>query len=90
MIDLYVTSDPSDQAEEVRGALADLVVAHAVHVVEETDALPVDRLPAVNEGERWVTGAELDVYLDELRRTVADWRGFQSDACYIDGDGTVC
>lgn len=90
VIDLYVTREGSPEAAQLRAVFADLVVAHTVHVVDDDVPLPVDRLPAVREGERWVTGDDLEPYLDELRRTLADWRRFQSDACYIDGDGSVC
>ena len=52
-------------------------------------AAPVE-LPAVLDSGRWVAAPELSTYIGELGHTVALWRKFQSDACYIDDDGSVC
>jgi hypothetical protein len=38
-----------------------------------------------------VTGEDnLRAHLDHLRELMADWDRFQSDACYVEDDGTIC
>ena len=70
-------------------------IAHTVAVVESSEAanqLPDGTvLPAIVDGERLASGPDqVAAYLSELRRFVADWNRFQTDACYIDEDGSVC
>ena len=80
---------PQDRSTtEIEAALADLVVAHRV-VTSDGDDVPVD-LPAVFEAGRWYGTNELGDYLTELRTTVALWRKYQSDACYVEDDGSIC
>ena len=94
MIKLYrlANSQPGDALE---AALRDLVVAYELIVVEpeqEPAALPAGTpLPAIQHDERLISGqTALAAFLTELEQFVADWRRFQSDACYVDDDGEVC
>lgn len=66
----------------------DLVLAYSVEVAD-AGSVPVE-LPAMFDSGRWVPATELDAHMSELTRTVATWRKFQSDACYIDDDGSIC
>jgi hypothetical protein len=74
--------------------LRELVIAHQVIKVEEgqDETLPPGTsLPAFREGDRVVSGAAaIALYLRELEKSVADWRRFQSDSCYLDDAGQVC
>ena len=87
VIELHVASE-TDRARDIEAAFIELVVAHTV-VESERSAAPVD-LPAVHENGRWYGPDELDGYLADLRTTVALWRKYQSDACYIEDDGSIC
>jgi glutaredoxin len=89
MITLYRTeSCPAcDQAQE---ALEEMVVAHKVVKIE--GARPANlqglELPVIVEGEKVVSGQAVDPYLAQLARDAELWRKFQSDACYINEDGS--
>lgn len=80
---------------EFEDALKEMVIAHRVVTVKAKqlpDSLPAEtHLPAIKDDEKIIMGeAEIKVYLEELKKVVADWRKFQGDACYIDEDGQVC
>ena len=87
MIEVHVSS-PHRGTTDIETALEDLVVAHTVIDSRAAD-VPVE-LPAVFENGRWYGQADLGDYLTELRSTVALWRKYQSDACYIEDDGSIC
>jgi hypothetical protein len=89
VIELYRASRSPD-ADRTEEALRDLVVAHTVNVVDDPDDAPGGVLPVVRDGDRLVAADEIPAYLDELRSLMGDWRRFQSDACYIGGDGQPC
>jgi hypothetical protein len=89
VIELYRASH-SAEADRAEAALQDLVVAHTVHVVDDPGDAPGGDLPMVRDGDRLVPAAEIPQYLDEVRRLIGEWRRFQSDACYVADDGTVC
>jgi hypothetical protein len=94
MIKLYRTPD-SSLADEVEAALQDMVIAHEVVAVggAAADAVPAEAtaLPALVDDGEVVTGeAALRRRLESLRSLMNDWDRFQSDACYIEDDGTVC
>ena len=94
MIELYRLAD-SHPGDAIEAALREMVVAYKRIVVEPEQA-PADlpagtTLPAIRHDERLISGqTALVAYLSELEQFVADWRRFQSDACYIDEDGEVC
>lgn len=90
VIELYRSEDGSDLADRTEATLRRLVVGHTVHIVADPADVPVDDLPVIREGDRIVPTAEIPRYLEELRRFMADWTRFQSDACYIGDDGSVC
>ena len=92
MITLYRLSD-DPWADEVQEALDEMVIAY------ETESIPapadrpddVPDLPALRDDGKVITGEEnLREHLDHLRTLMADWDRFQSDACYVDDDGTIC
>ena len=87
MIELHVASE-TDDARNIEAALVELVVAHTV-VRSGNSAAPVD-LPAIHENGRWYGPDEIDGYLADLRATAALWYKYQSDACYIEEDGSIC
>ncbi|HEY5727418.1 MAG TPA: hypothetical protein VIV08_02280 [Acidimicrobiia bacterium] len=89
MIELYRASRSPD-ADRTEEALRDLVVAHTVHVVADPDDAPGGILPVVREGDRLVLLPDIPAYLEEVRRLMAEWRRFQSDACFVADDGGVC
>jgi glutathione S-transferase len=94
MIELYRLAN-SQLGEAIEAALRDMVVAYERIIVEPGQApaeLPAGTtLPAIRHDDRLISGqAALVAYLSELEQFVADWRRFQSDACYVDEDGEVC
>jgi hypothetical protein len=75
----------SAAADAVAEQLRDLVVAF-----EEIED-PGARAPLLRDGERVATGHdEIEAFIAELRRDVALWQKFQTDACYVDDDGGIC
>ena len=94
MIKLFRTVDCSLGAD-FQDALQDMVIAHEVIVVDRDQVLavlpPETPLPALSDNGRLITGrAEIEEHLKQLEQFVADWRRFQSDACYINEDGEIC
>ena len=94
MIEFYRPAD-CGECEEIEAALQDMVVAHRVIVVDPAQQparLPADTpLPAlVDNGQVFSGRAALAEHLRALEKIVADWRRFQSDACYLDDEGEVC
>jgi hypothetical protein len=92
MITLYRHPDDS-WADEVQTALDDMVIAYETEQVGDSTALPDDvpDTPALRDDGEVITGeAALRDHLDDLRELMNDWDRFQSDACYIEDDGTVC
>jgi hypothetical protein len=92
MITLYRRPD-GEEADEIQAALDEMVVAYETETIEGEAARPDDvpTLPALRDDGDVITGAEaLREHLDHLRELMAEWDRFQSDACYVDGEGTVC
>jgi len=85
---------PNDPwADEIQEALDEMVIAYETESIEEaSDRLAdVPELPALRDEGEIVTGeANLREHLDELRDLMADWDRFQSDACYVEDDGSIC
>lgn len=86
MIELQRSAD-SPEADDIEDRLRDLVVAHKVVVV---DADATDALPVIRDGGITARGSDIPAFLDQLTRDMTEWSRFQSDACYIEDDGTVC
>jgi hypothetical protein len=87
MIELQRSGD-SPEADAIEERLRDLVVAHTV-VVVDAEGADAD-LPVVRDGDITARGSDIPVFLDQLTRDMAEWAHFQSDACYIEDDGSVC
>ena len=92
MVTLY--RQPCDPwADEIEEALGEMVIAHEVEHAEEAAVLPeaISELPALHDDGEVVTGASaLRSHLQQLRDLMADWNRFQSDACYVEDDGSIC
>ena len=94
MIEFYKPTD-CDNCETIEEALKEMVIAHKIILVEpgqQPERLPMGTpLPAlIDNGQVFSGRAALAEHLQELKKVVADWRRFQSDACYIDDEGEVC
>jgi hypothetical protein len=92
MITLYRRPDDA-WADEVQTALDEMVIAYETETVADDAALPDDMpdTPALRDDGEVITGeAALRTHLEELQELMNDWDRFQSDACYIEDDGTVC
>ena len=94
MIEFYRPAD-CRECEALEEALKEMVIAHKVIVVEPGQppkGLPAGTLlPVLVDNGQVVTGrTALAEHLQKLEKVVADWRRFQSDACYLDDDGEVC
>jgi glutaredoxin len=94
MIELYRPVHCPD-CTKIEETLKELVVAHKIITLESGQSMakltPGTPLPAIKDNEQIFTGqAAIDAYLADLEKIVADWRRFQSDACYIDDDGKIC
>jgi len=84
MIKLYRPAD-CPGCEEIEAVLQELVISHKIIVVE---GRPIPTLE--DSGQVYTGRQEIKTHLQELEQIVADWRRFQSDACYIDDDGELC
>lgn len=87
-----LTSILADELEEV---LTEMVIAHEVVTIDneggDSALEDVPDLPALRDSGEVVTGEEaLHERIDMLRDVMAKWDRFQSDACYIEDDGTIC
>jgi len=92
MITLYRRPD-SAPADEIQEALDEMVIAYETEVVAHNAALPADvpSLPALRDDEQVVTEPEaLNDHIEKLQELMRDWNRFQSDACYIEEDGSIC
>lgn len=92
MVTLYRRPD-DDQADAIQETLDEIVIAYETETIANGEALPDDvpDTPALRDDGDVITGeADLSAHLDELTELMNDWDRFQSDACYIEDDGTVC
>ncbi|PQJ36017.1 hypothetical protein BSZ35_16680 [Salinibacter sp. 10B] len=92
MITLYRRPD-SAPADAIQEALDEMVIAYETEVVAPDAALPADvpSLPALRDDEQVVTDPEaLNDHIEKLQKLMRDWNRFQSDACYIEEDGSIC
>ena len=92
MITLYRRPE-SDSADAIQETLDEIVIAYETELVSDDAALPADvpTLPALRDDEAVITDPDaLDAHLEELRELMRDWDRFQSDACYIEEDGSIC
>jgi hypothetical protein len=92
MITLYRPPD-GPWADAIEEALDEMVIAYETEVIGDGASRPDDvpDLPALRDDGDVVTGEDnLRAHLDHLRELMADWDRFQSDACYVEDDGTIC
>ena len=94
MIELYRPVHCPD-CTKIEETLKELVVAHKIITMEPGQSIaslmPDTPLPAIKDEGQIITGqAAIEAYLVRLEKIVADWRRFQSDACYIDENRGVC
>ncbi len=93
MLRLYRPPKNKD-ADKVEEVLREMVLAYRVELIEPglrhgTEA--GGTLPALRDGDHLVAGRDAILrHLSALESWVAEWRRFQSDACYLDDDGEVC
>lgn len=89
---LYRRPDDS-WADEIQAALDEMVIDYETETIEDGHPPPDDvpDLPALRDEGEIVTGeTALRDHLDTLRALMADWDRFQSDACYVEDDGSIC
>jgi len=92
MITLYRRRDDA-WANEVQDALDEMVIAYETEIVGPEGSPPDDvpELPALRDDDDVITGrSNLRTHLDELRSLMKNWDRFQSDACHIEDDGSIC
>ncbi len=92
MITLYRRPD-NPWADKIQEALDEMVIAYEMESVEDGESSPDDipELPALRDEGEVVTGeTALRDRLEELRNLMADWDRFQSDACYVEDNGSIC
>lgn len=92
MITLYRPPDDA-WADETEETLDKMVIAYETKTVDGEEPLPdaIPELPALRDEGQLVTGeASLRAHLDDLGDLMADWDRFQSDACFIEDDGSIC
>lgn len=92
MIVLYRPPE-SSWADEIQDALDEMVIAYETECLDRNAALPDDvpELPALRDDDEVITGeTALRDHLEDLRTLMSDWNRFQSDACYIEEDGSIC
>jgi predicted metal-dependent phosphoesterase TrpH len=94
MTRLYRAAD-SSRADAIQEALEAMVIRHEVVVAPDAADLPSNVAPSdlpvlVDEGSVFTTPDAIEERLRRLRELMNDWDQFQSDACYIEDDGTIC
>jgi len=92
MVVLYRRPDDA-WADEIQEALDEMVIAYETVEVDGPAQVPDDvaALPALRDDDEVVTGEDaLRTRLDDLRALMNDWDRFQSDACYVEDDGSIC
>ena len=85
MIELRVATSRTDVDLRAERRVVDLLVAHSVTITDDDPDVPL-----IIEAGRRVSADAFDPYLDDLAEDVAAWRTFQTDACYVDDDGSIC
>lgn len=88
MITVHRPAEETAATRSIEASLDELVVAYRT-VDADPQSVPVD-LPAIEDGGRWVGAEEIAAYLADLGTFVKDWHRFQSDACYLEDDGSIC
>ncbi len=92
MIILY-RKKHSPLADEIQEGLRDIVIAHEVKMISDTDDNPYPKheLPVLVDEGKPVSG-ELDLRkkVKELGRVMEVWDLFKSDACFVDDDINTC
>ena len=92
MLTLYRRPDDA-RADEVQDTLDEIVIAYQTETIADDTTLPDDvpDTPALRDDGEVISGeADLNEHLQKLTDLMNDWDRFQSDACYIEDDGTVC
>ena len=94
MTRLYRTA-ASPAADAIQEALEEMVIRHEVVVDPVPSACPDSvasaDLPVLEDDGDVLSDADaINARLDDLRQLMADWDRFQSDACYIEDDGSIC
>lgn len=90
MVTLYRRPD-DPRADELEAALDEMVIAYETETIAAAPPDDVPELPALCTDGDVITGAAaLQETLDTLRALMSDWNRFQSDACYIENDGSIC
>ncbi|MFO8099840.1 MAG: hypothetical protein R6T83_09510 [Salinibacter sp.] len=90
MVTLYRRPD-DPRADELEAALDEMVIAYETETVAADPPDDVPELTALCTDGDVITGAAaLQETLDTLRALMSDWNRFQSDACYIENDGSIC
>jgi hypothetical protein len=88
MLTLYRRPDDA-RADEVQDTLDEIVIAYQTETIADDTTLP--DTPALRDDGEVISGeAALNEHLQKLTDLMNDWDRFQSDACYIEDDGTVC
>ena len=81
----------SPLADELEEALQKIVIAHRVVRVPDGESPAGVVLPAMRDGETWVTGERsLWDYVEDLARLMEDWDRYTSDSCFLERDGSIC
>lgn len=89
MIKLY-REETSAAADAIEAEFRELVLGYDRVVLEADRAEEMfsgRTLPVIANNERVVSGAEIAPYLQELENLTRDWRLFQGDYYYVEGDG---
>lgn len=92
MITLYRHPDDA-WADELEEALDEMVIAYETETITQETNRPDDvpELPALRDDDEVVFGeTDLRHRIRELRDLMGKWDRFQSDACYIEDDGSIC
>jgi len=79
----------------IENKLRDIVIAHNVKIVQSKEEIPSnkghDTLPLLIDNGKCISGEkELIRHIEDLKKLMKDWDKFQSDACFMDDDGTLC
>lgn len=90
MIKIY-REETNAYADTIEAEFRELVLGYDRVVIDSKDAAQTFgadvSLPVLTDNARVVSGDQIPAYVKELTELVHSWRRFQSDCCYVDGDG---
>ncbi|KAA3610460.1 MAG: hypothetical protein D8M58_05390 [Calditrichaeota bacterium] len=90
MITLYKKKDCAF-CDEIEAGFREIVLAYKIGNTLDLTKEEQGNLPLIIENEKRISGkSAITAFLNDTKQLMTQWQKFQSDSCYLDGDGKVC